>query len=95
MPAYIIAEMNITDPAGYEEYKRVAPPTIAKYGGRYIARGGETAVLEGDWTPGRLVILEFESLEKAKAWYESPEYAVARNIRKGKATMRVVVTAGL
>jgi len=54
MPAYIIAEMNITDPAGYEEYKRVAPPTIAKYGGRYIARGGETAVLEGGWTPGRL-----------------------------------------
>ena len=95
MPAYVIAEVNITDAAGYEEYKRLAPPAIAKYGGRYLARGGETAVMEGDWTPSRLVILEFENLEKAKAWYESPEYAVARKAREGKATMRVVVTAGL
>jgi len=95
MPAYVIAEMKITDAAGYEEYKRLAPPAIAKYGGRYLARGGETAVLEGDWTPSRLVILEFESLEKAKAWYESPEYGLARKAREGKATMRLVVTAGL
>lgn len=95
MPAYVIAEMNITDATGYEEYKRLAPPAIEKYGGRYLARGGETAVLEGDWTPSRLVILEFESLEKAKAWYESPEYRLARKAREGKATMRLVVTAGL
>lgn len=95
MPAYLIADMNVTDAPGYEEYKRLAPPAIEKYGGRYLARGGETAVLEGDWTPTRLVILEFPSVEKAKAFYESPEYGAARNVRKGKGTFRMVVTAGL
>ena len=95
MPAYLIADMNVTDAAGYEEYKRLAPPAIEKYGGRYLARGGETAVLEGDWTPSRLVILEFPSVERAKAFYESSEYGAARNVRKGKGTFRMVVTAGL
>ncbi len=95
MPAYLIADMNVTDAAGYEEYKRLAPPAIEKYGGRYLARGGETAVLEGDWTPSRLVILEFPNVEKAKAFYESAEYGAARKVRKGKGTFRMVVTAGL
>jgi uncharacterized protein (DUF1330 family) len=95
MPAYIVADMNVTDPAGYEEYKRLAPAAIAKYGGRYIARAGETAILEGDWTPSRLVIIEFPSIGKAKEWYDSPEYRVARGVREGKGKFRMVVTEGL
>ena len=95
MPAYLIADMHVTDAPGYEEYKRVAPAAIEKYGGRYVARGGETAVLEGDWTPSRVVILEFPSIEKARAFYDSPEYRAARKIREGKGKFRMVVTAGL
>ena len=95
MPVYLIADMHVTDASRYEEYKRLAPLAIEKYGGRYIARGGETVVLEGDWSPSRLVILEFESLEKAKAWYDSPEYRAAREVRKGTGQFRMVVTKGL
>jgi len=95
MPAYLIADMNVSDPARYEEYKRLAPPAIEKYGGRYLSRAGETAILEGDWSPTRLVILEFPSLEKAKAWYDSPEYGAARKAREGTGKFRMVVTAGL
>ena len=95
MPAYLIADMHVTDAAGYEDYKRLAPPAIARYGGRYLARGGDTTVLEGDWTPSRLVVLEFPDIEKAKAFFDSPEYGEARRARKGKGTFRMVVTAGL
>ena len=66
MPAYIIADIEVSDPTRYEEYRKIAPAAIAKHGGRYLARGGQSAVLEGDWRPGRLVILEFPSLEQAK-----------------------------
>jgi len=95
MPAYLIADMHVTDASRYEEYKRLAPPAIEKYGGRYIARGGESIALEGDWSPSRLVIIEFESVEKAKAWYDSPEYRAAREVRKGSGNFRMVVTKGL
>ena len=61
MPAYIIVEIDIVDPVGYEEYKKLAKATVDKYGGKYIVRGGETEVLEGDWKPKRIVVLEFES----------------------------------
>ena len=87
--------MNVTDPAGYEEYRRLAPAAIAKYGGRYIARAGETAILEGDWAPSRLVIIEFPSIGKAKEWYDSQEYRAARDVREGKGKFRMVVTEGL
>jgi len=95
MPAYLIADMHVADAARYEEYKRLAPPAIEKYGGRYLSRGGETVILEGDWTPTRLVILEFPSLEKAKEFYDSPEYRAAREVRKGTGQFRMVVTKGL
>ena len=74
MPAYVIVDINVTDPAGYEEYKRLAAPTVTAYGGKYIARGGRTETLEGSWIPNRLVILEFESIDRARQWLHSPEY---------------------
>ena len=68
MSAFVIVDIAITDPVGYEEYKKLAAPTVALYGGRYVARGGRAETLEGEWVPNRLVILEFDSLERAKEW---------------------------
>ena len=95
MTAYVIVDIEVTDAAGYEEYKKLAPPTLAVYGGKYIARGGGTEVLEGNWTPNRLVILQFESVERAKAWLNSPEYRGARSLRHKYARSNMVVVEGL
>ena len=95
MSAYLVVDIEIHDRERYETYKRMAPPSIALYGGRYLTRGGETAVLEGDWTPKRFVILEFPTMEQAQAWWSSPEYAEAKALRQSIATTRMVLTEGL
>jgi uncharacterized protein (DUF1330 family) len=95
MPAYVIAETDVHDETQYERYKAAAPAAIAAYGGRYVARGGELAVLEGEWQPPRLVLLEFDDLEAAKRWYESPEYQEAKRLREGAATMNLVAVEGV
>jgi uncharacterized protein (DUF1330 family) len=82
MAAYVIAHIEVSDPVRYEEYKKLAFETVTKYGGRYLARGPKPDVLEGDWRPKRLVLLEFPSAAQARTWWESPEYAPARAIRK-------------
>ena len=91
MKAYVIVEIEMMDPQGYEAYKKLAPPTIAAYGGKYLARGGQTVVLEGSWQPKRLVILEFESLERAGAWWNSPEYAEPKRLRQASAITNMVM----
>jgi uncharacterized protein (DUF1330 family) len=95
MTAYVIVETDITDPERYEEYKAATPATIAAGGGRYLVRGGEHVVLEGDWQPTRLVVLEFEDLAAAKRWYESEGYSGARKLREGAAHMRMVAVQGV
>jgi uncharacterized protein (DUF1330 family) len=95
MPAYVIVDIDVTDPDGYEEYKRLAPPTISLYAGRYLARGGQAETLEGDWTPNRLVILEFPDRAYARQWLESPEYGPARSQRHRTARTRMVVVDGV
>jgi uncharacterized protein (DUF1330 family) len=95
MPAYVIVETNVTDPEQYERYKEAAPASIASHGGRYVARGGELAVFEGDWNPARVVILEFPDLETAKRWYASEEYAEARKLREGAAVLKMVAVEGV
>ncbi len=95
MPAYVIADIEITDAELYKEYVKLAPAAVAQYGGRYLARGGHTEVLEGEWQPRRLVIVEFESVEKAKAWLNSPEYAPARALRQRSARSNLVVIEGV
>jgi uncharacterized protein (DUF1330 family) len=95
MPAYMIADMDVSDPARYEAYKRLAPPAIEKYGGRYLARGGKTERLEGDWLPKRFVIVEFESIDKVKAFFDSPEYRAAREARAGAGIFRTIAIEGL
>src|SRR5438105_2797789 len=95
MPAYVVVEIEIHDPAGYDRYKTLAPPSIAAYGGRYLVRGGEVAVLEGTWRPTRLVVLEFPSPERARAWWDSPEYAEAKALRQRCATTQMIAIDGV
>ncbi len=95
MPAYVIAEIEIHDPDQYKRYTDTVGDVIAQHGGRFVARGGELAVLEGDWQPKRLVVLEFEDLETAKRWYESPEYQEVKRFRDGAATLRIVAVEGV
>jgi uncharacterized protein (DUF1330 family) len=95
MTAFVIVDIEVTDPVGYEDYKRLAAPTVALYGGKYIARGGHTETLEGNWSPKRLVILQFESVERAKAWVNSDEYREARALRHKYATSEMIVIEGV
>ena len=85
MPAYVIVETDIHDPEQYERYKAASPDAVQGGGGRFVVRGGELAVLEGDWSPRRVVILEFPDLEAAKAWYESESYQEVKKLREGAA----------
>ena len=94
MTAYVIVDVKVTDPVRYEVYKAMAAQAVAAYGGRYLARGGKTETLEGDWSPNRLVILEFESVERAKAWLASPEYREGRQLRHETAQSSMVVIEG-
>lgn len=95
MPAYLISQITVRDAATYERYKQLAPPSIAVYGGRYVARGGATETLEGSWRPPRLVILEFPSIERAREWWNSPEYAAAKALRQTCADTEMLVVDGL
>jgi uncharacterized protein (DUF1330 family) len=94
MPAYLISTIEITDPDGYEEYKKLVPPALAKYGGRFVVRGGRIEHKEGDWRPKRIVVVEFESVDKARAFYDSPEYAPAKQIRLRTSTGSVLFVEG-
>ena len=95
MTAYVIVDIHITDPVRYEEYKKLASLTVELYGGRYIARGGRTEVFEGEWAPSRLVILQFDSIDQARTWLDSPEYSAAKAIRHQSADSSMVVVEGL
>ena len=95
MPAYLLVDCEITDAARYENYKKLAPAAIAKYGGRYLVRGGATTQLEGHWRPNRVVVLEFPDVETAKRFYDSPEYRAARDLRAGAAKMNIILVDGL
>jgi len=95
VPAYVIIETDIHDPEQYEQYKAASPAAIQAGGGRFLARGGELAVLEGDWQPSRLVVLEFEDLDAARAWYQSEVYQQAKKLRDGAARLRMVAIQGV
>jgi len=92
--AYVISDIEVLDAAAYPEYVALSPPTVKAYGGRFLARAGHTENLEGDWLPTRLVILEFESVERAKAWLNSPEYAPVKALRHRAARTNMVVIEG-
>jgi uncharacterized protein (DUF1330 family) len=95
MPAYVVVQITVEDPVRYAEYVRVAPTSIAAHGGRYIVRGGACEILEGSWRPPRLVLLEFASVEQARAWWASPEYAPAKALRQQSASTEMLLIEGM
>ena len=95
MPAFIIVETDVQDPDQYERYKEATPAVVAAAGGRFVARGGDIAVLEGDWNPPRLVVLEFENLDAANRFYDSAEYQEVKRLREGAARLNMVAVEGL
>jgi uncharacterized protein (DUF1330 family) len=94
MPAYFIAEVEVTNPSGYEAYRPLAGASIAQYGGKFLARGGTTELLEGSPEPARVVVIEFADVAAAKRWYNSPEYQEALKIRLANSTGRVLIVEG-
>jgi uncharacterized protein (DUF1330 family) len=94
MAAYVVAEVEVTDPATYEDYRKLVPATVAQYGGKFLVRGGKTETKEGGWEPKRLVVLEFPSMDQARQWYGSPEYAPALALRLKAARSKVLLVEG-
>ena len=94
MPAYIVVEVEVEDPVRYESYKKMVPPSLAAYGGRFLVRGGKVETLEGNWSPKRFVMVEFPSVEQAKAWWNSPDYAEAKALRQATAKTQMIVVEG-
>jgi uncharacterized protein (DUF1330 family) len=95
MAAYLIADVDVTDPAGFEEYRKLVPATIEKYGGRYLVRGGNAQTLEGGWQPRRLVVLEFPSAEQARRWYDSEDYRGPKAMRFKAAQTNLILAEGV
>ena len=94
MAAYVIGEVDVMDPAAYEDYRKQVGAVLAKYGGRFLARGGKVEALEGGWSPKRLVLLEFASMEQALKWYRSPDYAPLIKLRQKASRGRLVLVEG-
>jgi uncharacterized protein (DUF1330 family) len=94
MPAYVIADVTITDSQGFDEYRQMVPSTVAKYGGKFVVRGGQLEKMEGDWEPKRLVIIEFASAERAKQWWASEDYREAKALRQRTAMTNLIIVEG-
>lgn len=95
MPAYLIADVKVTDQARYDEYRALVAATVAAHGGRFVARGGEIVPLEGGWNPQRIVVLEFPSMQALRGWYDSPEYAPLITLRQQGSIGRLIAVAGV
>ena len=95
MPGYVVLSVEVLDAERYKEYAQMGPPTVTQYGGRYLVRGGPVELRSGSWEPKRLVILEFPSVEQARVWWDSPEYAPARALREACAVSDVVIVEGI
>jgi len=95
MAGYVVLSVEVLDPERYREYARLGAPTVAQHGGRYLVRGGQVERRSGNWEPKRLVIIEFPSVEQARTWWDSPEYAPARSLREACAVSDVVIVEGL
>jgi uncharacterized protein (DUF1330 family) len=94
MSAYVLGEIEVTDPAGYEDYRKQVLAVVTKYGGKFIVRGGRVEPLEGGWAPQRIVALEFPSMEQAQKWYRSPEYAPLIELRKKASRGKLILVEG-
>ena len=95
MAAYVISEVQIRNPELFAQYRALAQPTIGRYGGRYLVRGGAVEAVEGEWAPKQLIIVEFPSMEKAKEWYRSPEYTEALKVREHALDRKMIFVEGV
>ena len=95
MAAYVLVNVEVTDPARYPDYVKVAPDSIARFGGRYLARGGRSERLEGEWEPKRVVVLEFPTYEQARAWWDSEEYRAPKALRQATARTNMILVEGM
>ncbi len=95
MAGYVVVQVEVHDAETFAVYRDMVPPTLRSFGGRYLVRGGEIECLEGNWDPKRLVIIEFDSIERAKEWWASEEYAPARKLREKSATSKLIIAEGL
>ena len=96
MPAYVMAALyDVTDPAEFGEYQNLAGPTVANFGGKFIAGSRSVEVIEGDWSPMGFLVIEFESVEQAKRWYNSPEYQAVLPMRKNSTKSGLIMGAGM
>jgi uncharacterized protein (DUF1330 family) len=95
MAAYFIVEIDIADPAGFEDYRKRVPATIERYGGRYLVRGGTLETIEGAWTPKRVAVLEFPSVAQAKQWYHSEDYRELKALRQRTARGSIILVEGV
>jgi uncharacterized protein (DUF1330 family) len=94
MAAYLIGEIEVTDPATYEDYRKQVPAVVQKYGGKFMVRGGKVESLEGGWSPKRIVVLEFPTLEQAQKFYRSPEYAPLITLRQHASRGKIIIVEG-
>jgi uncharacterized protein (DUF1330 family) len=94
MSAYAIAEIDVVDPAAYEDYRKQVLAVVTKYGGKFIVRGGTIDPKEGGWTPKRIVVVEFPSMAQAQKWYDSPEYAPLIKLRQKASRGKVILVEG-
>jgi uncharacterized protein (DUF1330 family) len=95
MKAYVIVDVKITDPDRYGEYKKLTPGSLVPFEGKFVVRGGESETLEGTWEPGRIVVLEFPSMQKARAWWSSEGYAPAKALRQSASVTRMILVEGV
>lgn len=95
MAAYVVVDMNVTDPVQYRKYITAAEDSVRQYGGKYLVRGGNPRNLEGDWQPTRIVVLEFPDTDQIRRWFDSPEYQAARELRAAAAQARIVSAEGM
>ena len=95
MPAYVLAEVRITNPEGYKAYTAHVPATLAKYGGKFLVRGGDAHVLEGEWPQVRRVLIEFPSVDAARRWWDSPEYEKPKAMRRANSEGRLLLLEGV
>ena len=95
MAGYVVVQVDVHDPEGFAIYRDMVPPTLETYGGRYLVRGGDYECVEGEWNPKRLVIVEFASVERAKQWWASEEYAPAKSLREKTSHSTAIIVEGL
>jgi uncharacterized protein (DUF1330 family) len=94
MAGYVIATVEVTDPTAYDDYRKLVPATLEKYGGKFLVRGGAYQKMEGDWDPKRVVVLEFESVDRAKEWWASEEYREPKGIRQRASISNMIIVEG-